>query len=48
MLALWAALRAFNALCAFVRVAARQLLLHCPTAYIPVGVRFARHDELIS
>jgi hypothetical protein len=45
MLALWAALRAFNALCAFVRVCARQLRLHCPSACIPAGVRFARNDE---
>jgi hypothetical protein len=33
---------------AFVRVCARQLLLHCPAACIPAGVRFARNDELIS
>jgi hypothetical protein len=48
MLALWAVLRAFNALCAFVRVPARQFLLHCPGACIPVAVRFDRNDELIS
>ena len=22
-----------------------ELLLYCPTAYIPVGVRFARNDD---